>query len=313
MTHRTSADASARTRRVLVWVVAWLIILAGLALAALLAGDALRRAAEAAPVPLPIPPQPVRVASDVAGLERGRYLYNTRGCADCHGANGGGRTFVQTSSMHLAGSSIAPGPGSVVARYAPVDWVRTIRHGVKPDGSRVRIMPSQDFNQLTDEDVGALIGYVTRLPPQPARPALVQMPLPVRAMFGFGLLTHAADKIDHRRQAPLPVPEAVTVEHGRYVAMMCIGCHGPTLAGGRIPGSPPDWPAAPRLSPGEGSVMPRYLTAAALMHLFQTGQRADGTHLQVMPFEALAQLSNVDVQALHLYRSTLPSVTAGER
>jgi hypothetical protein len=35
-----------------------------------------------------------------------------------------------------------------------------------------------------------------------------------------------------------------TAEHGKYVAKMCIGCHGLGLAGGKIPGAPPQWPAA---------------------------------------------------------------------
>src|SRR5690349_13421805 len=37
--------------------------------------------------------QPVAIPATPQALERGAYLYNSRGCADCHGANGAGREF----------------------------------------------------------------------------------------------------------------------------------------------------------------------------------------------------------------------------
>src|SRR5437762_162288 len=84
----------------------------------------------------------------------------SRGCAECHGANGGGREFINDGkSMVVKSPNISTGPGSVVVNYSVVDWVRTIRHGVKPNGQPVFIMPSEDYNRLTDADVGALIAY----------------------------------------------------------------------------------------------------------------------------------------------------------
>ncbi len=62
--------------------------------------------------------------------------------------------------MRLAGPNITPGEGNVVARYTPEDRVRTLRHGVKPDARPVFVMPSEDYNRLTDEDLGALVAYV---------------------------------------------------------------------------------------------------------------------------------------------------------
>jgi cytochrome c553 len=101
------------------------------------------------------------------------------------------------------------------------------------------------------------------------------------------------------------VAEGVTVEHGAYVANMCIGCHGAQLTGGRIPGGPPDWPPASNLRPGEGSAMQRYADAQALEKLFKTGKRPDGSEVKVMPFESLRAMSETDVRALHLYLQSL--------
>lgn len=286
--------------------------LLGLATLALLGGGAVlvgeQLALQRSQRHIDVNPQPVALRSDAAAVERGRYLYTSRGCGDCHGADGAGRSFVKADGLHLAGANITPGEGSVVTAYRPLDWVRTLRHGVKPDGTPLRVMPSEDYNRLTDDDLASIVAYVRQLPPARGGAAVVELPLPARVMYGFSLIPDAADKIDHRLPPSTPVAEGVTVEHGRYVAQMCKGCHGAQLAGGRIPGAPPDWPAASRLLPGADSALERYPDAASMVSMFKTGQRPDGTPVRVMPFEALGQLSDTDARALHLY---LKSLAAG--
>jgi mono/diheme cytochrome c family protein len=255
-----------------------------------------------------LPPYPLVLRDDAAAVERGRYLYASRGCADCHGMDGAGRVFAEADGLRLAGPDISPGAGGVVAAYTPADWERTLRHGVKPNGRPLRVMPSQDYNRLTDADLAAVVAYVRQLPPASgpnSGAAELTLPLPARVMYGWGLIPDAADLIDHQRPPSLPVAEAVTAEHGAYVAQSCIGCHGAALEGGRIPGAPPDWPAAARLAPGEGNAMAAYPDAASLRRMFDTGQRADGTPVRVMPFEALRAMNDTDVQALHLYLTAM--------
>lgn len=284
--------------------------LIGLALLAALAGLAVfagaQLGARRAERHVDVPVQPLALRSDAAAIERGRYLYASRGCADCHGASGAGQVFVDSGGVKLAGSNISPGSGSVVARYQPADWVRTIRHGVKPDGRPVRIMPSEDYNRLTDDDLSAVVAYVRSLAPAAGGGPILQLPLIARVLYGYGLIGDAASKIDHTLPPPKPVPEAVTAEHGEYVAKMCIGCHGAQLLGGRIPGGPPDWPPAARLVPGSGNAMDRYPDADALIRMFKSGKRGDGSAVQVMPFQALGQLSETDSRALFAYLKGLP-------
>ncbi len=250
--------------------------------------------------------QAVPYKSDAAALERGRYLYASRGCVDCHGANGAGRTFVDDGALTIAGPNITTGPGGVVAAYQPVDWVRAIRHGVTPQGRALMVMPSEDYNRFTDDDLAALVAHIRSLPPQTGQGAVVKLPLPVRVLYGFGVVPDAASRIDHTLPPQQPVPEGVTLAHGEYVANMCIGCHREGLVGGKIPGGPPDLPPASRLAPGEGSVMGRYADADALITLFRSGKRPDGTAVQVMPFESLREMSETDLRALHLYLKALP-------
>jgi mono/diheme cytochrome c family protein len=253
-----------------------------------------------------VPVQPVALRNDAASVERGKYLFASRGCVDCHGSAGTGRTFVADGGLVIAGPNITTGPGGVVAAYQPVDWVRAIRHGVSPQGRPLMIMPSEDYNRFTDDDLASLVAYVRSLPPASGQGTVLKLPLPVKALYGYGAIKDAAARIDHSLPPQQPVPEGVTVAHGQYVANMCIGCHGAGLAGGKIPGGPPDWPPASKLTPGEGSVMGRYPDAEALIAMFRSGQRPDGTAVKVMPFESLREMSETDLRALYLYLKGLP-------
>ncbi len=256
--------------------------------------------------------KPVAYATDAQSLERGKYLFESRGCVDCHGANGGGRTFVDDGKgLKFAGPNITP--GGVVAAYKPDDWVRIIRHGVKPSGQPAMVMPSEDYNRFTDQDLASLVAYVRALPPVAGGAAVVQLPPPVRVLYGFGAIKDAAAKIDHSLPPAQPVAAGVNVPHGAYVANMCIGCHGEKLSGGKIPGGPPDWPAAANLTPGEGSAMTQYKDSAAFMAMLRTGKRPDGTPIKVMPFESLAKMNDVDAQAMYEFLKTVPARPAGGR
>ena len=296
-------------KRTLKWALAVLSTLLLLALAVAGTGLLLEQRRLARRVDIPVPP--LNIPTDTRALVRGQYLFESRGCTDCHGMAGEGRLMAKADGLTLAAPDITQG-GST-REYTPDDWMRAVRHGVAPGGRPLRVMPSEDYNRLTDADLGALVAYVRALPAAGGAAAVVELPLPARVLYGWGLVNDAVDRIDHRLPPQAPVPEGATVEHGRYVAQGCVGCHGPGLAGGRIPGAPPDWPAAPRLASGDGSVMPRYADPAAFRALMKSGRRPDGSAVAVMPFEALARLSDVDLQALHLYLGTAQDGGTGAR
>ena len=255
-------------------------------------------------VPLPTSP---------AGIERGRYLFMSRGCAGCHGAGGAGKDVINNGKgMLVHAPNITQGTGGVVAAYRAIDWVHTIRHGVKPDGRPLMVMPSEDYNRLTDADLAALVAYVRQLPATEGPGSTVQFPMLVRVLYGLGVVRDAAEKIDHTRPPSTPVTEAATAEHGAYVVNACIGCHGASLSGGKIPGTPPDWPPAANLTSAEDNAMARYADAQAFAAMLRTGKRPDGSEVsKVMPFGMLKELNDTDVQAIYLHLKKLPPVATG--
>lgn len=255
---------------------------------------------------------PIALPDDAASIERGRYLYASRGCVECHGADGAGREFVNDGKgLRIKAPNISPGPGSVVAAYTVQDWVRTIRHGVKPDGRPAFVMPSEDYARLTDEDLGALVAWMRRMPPAAGESLMAEVPPLLMALYGVGLMQDAAEKIDHRLPPAQPVAAGVNAQHGAYVANMCIGCHGEHLSGGKIPGGPPDWPPAANLTPGEGSALAAYPDADSFVAMLRSGRRPDGSVIAVMPFSSLRALNDTDARALYLHLKALPPVAFG--
>ena len=257
----------------------------------------------------------VAYRTDAASVERGRYLYRSRNCAECHATDGAGKDVINDGKgLLIHAPNITAAPGSVIANYTPIDWTRTIRHGVKPDGRPAMVMPSEDFARLTDDDLAAIVAYVRQLPPAAGNGAKIEFPMPVKVLYAAGLVMDAAERIDHTLAPARPVPEGVTLEHGAYVANTCIGCHGDHLSGGRIPGSPPDWPPAANLTPGEGSALVRYPDAESFIAMLRSGKRPDGSAVSaVMPFGGLREINDTDARALYLHLKSVPARPAGQR
>ena len=141
---------------------------------------------------------PVAFRSDAASIERGAYLFRSRGCGDCHGADGAGHVVVDDGNgLMVRAPDITPAPNGVVAAYTPADWVRTVRHGVKPDGRPLMIMPSEDYNRFVDADLAAVVAYVRQLPAATGAKAEIRLPMPVKALYAAGVFKDASEKIDH--------------------------------------------------------------------------------------------------------------------
>ncbi len=247
------------------------------------------------------------VALKTEAVARGKYLYEARGCIECHGANGAGKTVIDDpNGLFVRGANLTPGKGGAVGSYTERDWVLAIRHGVKPDGRPAFIMPSQDYNRLTDGDLADLVAYIRTLPPVDGAGTEIRLPLIVKLVHGAGILKDAAEQIDHRLPPSTPVPVAATVEHGRYVAQTCIGCHGAKLEGGPIVGAPPHWPPAANLNGDQAGAMARYQTVEQFKTMMRTGQRPDGSKVNsAMPFEALKLTNDTDIEAMYKYFKSL--------
>src|SRR5207237_8944304 len=103
------------------------------------------------------------------------------------------------------------------------DGVRAIRRGVNPTGAAQFLMPSVDYQRMSDADLAALVAYVRSLPPVAGEAATIRLPLGLRALYGAGIIPDSAERIDHRKPPSPPVAPAASADYGGYVANMCLG------------------------------------------------------------------------------------------
>jgi cytochrome c553 len=260
-----------------------------------------------------IEPLPLGIPVTQGSKERGAHLYATRGCADCHDSDLGGKKVVDAPPVgRLYGPNLTKGKGSAVAEYNDQDWVRSIRHGVNPQGRALVLMPSYEYAEFSNQDLADLLSYIQSAPAVDRPTVPVEVGPITRLMVATGKAPLAADVINHAGLKPAEVVPGVTVEYGKYLAVGCQGCHGANFSGGKIAVGPPDWPPASNLTPGDGSAVKNWAEADFITAL-RTGHRPDGTLIsEVMP-RAFGKMTDDELKALWAYFQTVPPAPTGVR
>lgn len=196
--------------------------------------------------------------------------------------------------------------------YSDGELARLIKHGVKRDGTSVRLMPAQSWAWWPDDDVAALISWVRVQPPVDGDKGVAQFAVMAKVLDRFDAIPiDVARRIDHANlpRAPAPRPDA---SYGAFVATSCHGCHGATLAGGPIPGAPPGLAVPLNLTPHETGL--KGWSYQDFTTLLREGKRRNGRALDpFMPFEALKNLNDVEMNALWAYLQSVPPRPFGER
>lgn len=249
-----------------------------------------------------------------ADIAAGRHIFLTRGCAVCHGADGAGSVVMDNPAMGLfAGANLTPGKGGIGSTFTDADWVRVLRHGVKPDGQPVLFMPVEDYTVMNRHDLGVLIAYLKQLAPVD-KPSRGVHPGPIaRTLYLVGKFPLVpADTID--QSGPIPVGPAAgpTVVYGRYlVSGLCEGCHGAHLSGGRIPGGDPSWPPSANITPNRDGGLGGW-TQTQFVSTLRTGTNPQGKKLRdPMPWTSFAQMSDMELSAIWVYLRTVPAMASG--
>jgi len=258
---------------------------------------------------------PLTLPTDSLALERGRRLATTIGkCTDCHTPDFGGGLFIDAPPVaKLYSANLTRGTGGVGGQLTDLDWERAIRHGVKPDGSALLFMPAQQATHMTDEDAAALIAYLKTLPPVDRENGKNSVGPIGRALFLKGELELVpAELIAHDAPHPTPVPMGATAAYGEYIANIggCKGCHGATLSGGHIPGTPPDWKPAANLTPeGIG-----HYKEEDFFRALREGKRPGGVPIDtLMPWQKTKDMTDDEIRAVWLYLKTVKPKAFGGR
>jgi mono/diheme cytochrome c family protein len=293
------------------------ITLAALLVVVLLAGAAAYFVSEArVNKKLVIAAEAIPIPTDSASIERGRHFARSISkCIVCHGDNLAGQVLVENGAMgRWVPLNLTRGKGGVGAQLTDADFVRAIRHGVAPDGRKLMMMPSQEYGQLSPEDLGMIIAYVKSVPPVDNELPPSKLGPVARALIAANKLPlYEADAIVHSVSAPAAPAPGPTVEYGRYLGTVggCVGCHGPGLSGGKIPTGPPDWPPAANLTPtGIGT---RY-TEATFTKALREGVKPEGVAINpAMPIGSTKEMTDDEIRAVWVFLKTVPPKAFGGR
>jgi mono/diheme cytochrome c family protein len=263
-----------------------------------------------------IPAQTVAIPADAESLLEGKRIFQYRGCEACHGEQLQGLVYLDNPAMgQVITPNLSTGKGGIGAQRTDADMVRSIKHGIRPDGTPLLFMPSTEFYYLSDKDLGNVLAYIRSVPPIDNT-----MPLSKLSFSGFVVMniTKAitfipAELIPHNEKPPLAPEPGITAEYGEYLSMSCKVCHGLTLSGGEIPGFPPEWPAPPNLTSGKSSRLPTW-GEEGFIEIMRTGKKhGRAINSNYMPWKSYRHMTDDELRAVYKYLMSLPPKDFGNR
>lgn len=259
-----------------------------------------------------------------ARRERGRYLANTIVlCVMCHserdrsqpgappvaGREFAGAVLRDDSTSLIVAPNLTPDRRTGAGRWSDDMLARAIREGVGHDGRALHPqMWSSSFRVLSDEDVASIVVYLRSLP-------AVSNALPA---------TRVSEERRRSIEASLqPLVGPVSgpdprdpVALGRHLvsAANCAGCHTSwysprdpgILAGGNLIdlGSGPETAFSTNITPHADAI--GTWDAATFRAMVRSGK--GGTMSGLMPWIALAGLTDTDLDAIHAFLMQMPAV-----
>jgi len=235
------------------------------------------------------------IPTDSVAVAHGAHLAGIFGCRDCHGEDLSGQVMGDAPPFRLVASNITP--GGPTSDYSATDWDRAIRHGVRPDGTAMFVMPSGAYNTMSDTDTADLIAYLQTVDAIENEHQRVEWK-PMGRLLAAGPIDLAEGVYTTSGPATSPTPDS-TAAYGEYVVgMMCAYCHGDNLEGKMSPGSDllaPDLRASGAWTPEQ-------------FHLAMTTGETPAGHVmdpEMMPWTATARMTEAEREGLRLYLMTL--------
>lgn len=260
--------------------------------------------------------QSLSLPGDAVSLAEGRRIFRYRGCEACHGEQLQGLVYLDNPAIgQVITPNLTTGQGGIGSARTDEDLIRSIRHGLRPDGTPLLFMPSTEFYYLSDEDLGRTLAYIRSLPPVDN-----EMPPSKLSFGGFVVMNLTrditflpAELIPHDAPPPSAPEPGVMPEYGAYLSISCQVCHGPGYAGGELPGFPPEWPAAPNLTSGRGSRLPAW-GEAGFIEIMRTGEKHGRTlNPDYMPWTSYSHMTDDELRAVYAYLMSLPPKEFGSR
>ncbi|KAA5548244.1 c-type cytochrome [Adhaeribacter rhizoryzae] len=250
--------------------------------------------------------KPVKVPSGPEAVAAGERVVKMRDCTGCHNEHFEGKVFIEDPALgRVVAPNLTGGKGSPTATYTNLDWVRAIRHGLNKEGKPLKIMPSEVFYSISNQDLGNMIAYLKALPKVNSNlPESNLKPL-ARTLLTFNVIPLLPfERIDHQAPIQEVVLPSVSAEYGKYLTTTCSGCHGTNFKGGEPHGE--GSPRIANITPG-GNL--GKWSEAQFKQVLRTGVTPEGKKLnpKFMPWTMTKDMTDDELKAIYLYLKSLPA------
>ena len=103
-------------------------------------------------------------------VARGEYLVTAGNCASCHttqdGAFMSGGLPFRTPFGTIYSTNITPDPLTGIGNWSEIDFLNSLRHGVRPDGDHLYpAFPYTAYTKVSDDDILAMFAYLKSIKP----------------------------------------------------------------------------------------------------------------------------------------------------
>ena len=259
-------------------------------------------------------------------VKRGLYIFRTTGGCGCHTDTknegpflAGGRSIATPFGQFLS-TNITPHPAAGIGKWSEADFIKAMRHGIGPDGTRYfPVFPYPAFTRITRQDLRDLWAYLKSVPPHPRKNKPHRLGFLFRWRFGVRVwkwinFSPGEFQQDKTRSA--------VWNRGAYLATAlghCGECHTPRNLLGALKSS---WRFAGSEDGPEGelaaNITPHVKTGIGswdesdLSWFLETGVKPDGDDVQGLMSEMIENghryLTEADRKALWEYLKSLPPI-----
>ncbi|HEU4576289.1 MAG TPA: cytochrome c [Chitinophagaceae bacterium] len=262
----------------------------------------------------------IQTSTDSAVIAHGRHLViSSAHCIDCHSKANADSLLALGQEVPLSGGvnfvlplgtiyskNITPDQETGIGKYSDRELARTLRYGVKPDGTV--LYEFMQFHNTSDEDLAAILSYL-----RSQKPVYNKVPENQLNLLGNIVKAFLVKPVGPTGDVPKSVHRDTTAAYGHYLTHYmaeCNGCHTKRDMSGKFIGEPfaggneIEGYITPNLTPDSSSRIFGW-SEKQFIDRFRMGRLKEGS---VMPWSSFKRMTDDELKAIYRYLKTLKPV-----
>lgn len=269
----------------------------------------------------------ITASTDSIIIAKGKSLvFGAAHCADCHSLSNADSLFEAGAEVPLSGgfafelpfgkiytANISTDIETGIGKYSDKELARALRYGVKPDGTMV--YPFMPFNNMSDEDLQAIISYL-----KSQKPVRNKVPDHELNLMGNVIKAFLIKPVGPEGTPLKKMEKDSTAAYGDYLANVvanCGGCHTQRSPTGGFIGTP--FAGGSAMVEKGGTFTPPNLTTDSSSRIFKWSEENFLNRFRMgrlmkgspMPWPSYKRMSDTELKAIFKYLKSLPPAKTG--